>query len=79
MKQVRRRSLATKLSVGAVLAVCVLGASATSLWASGPHFGGWSTPVNLGPTINSAVAESGSALSKDGKSLYFYSARPGGF
>jgi hypothetical protein len=79
MQTVRRRSRSTKLSLGVVLTACVLGASATSLSAAGPHFAAWSTPVNLGPTINSAVVESGPAVSKDGKSLYFYSPRPGGF
>ncbi len=39
----------------------------------------WSTPVNLGPTINTAAAEAGPALSRDGTTLYFYSTRPGGF
>jgi hypothetical protein len=44
-----------------------------------PDFSPWSTPVNLGPTINSPFGESGPALSKDGLSLYFNSDRPGGF
>ena len=38
----------------------------------------WSTPVNLGPTINTAFADGGPALSRDGTTLYFYSTRPGG-
>src|SRR5688572_1691629 len=38
----------------------------------------WSTPVNLGPTINSTFSDQGPALSKDGLSLYFHSNRPGG-
>jgi hypothetical protein len=40
---------------------------------------GWSTPVNLGPAINTAVPELGPAISADGLSLFFYSSRPGGF
>jgi len=44
-----------------------------------PGFSDWSTPVNLGPLINSAFNDIGPALSKDGLSLYFYSNRPGGF
>jgi WD40 repeat protein len=38
----------------------------------------WSTPVNLGPTINTADDDGGPALSCDGTTLYFYSTRPGG-
>jgi len=38
----------------------------------------WSTPVNLGPTVNTPAAEGGPALSCDGTTLYFYSTRPGG-
>src|SRR5260370_822264 len=41
--------------------------------------GAWSTPVNLGPPINSEFDDGGSALSADGTTLYFYSTRPGGF
>ena len=41
--------------------------------------GAWSTPVNLGPPINSGFSEGGSALSCDGTTMYFYSTRPGGF
>jgi hypothetical protein len=39
----------------------------------------WSTPVNVGPRINTAAAEGGPALSCDGTTMYFYSTRPGGF
>jgi Tol biopolymer transport system component len=78
MKTFRRMSRSAKLSLGLVAAVCVLGAGASTLWAAGPHYGGWSTPVNLGPTINTSVTESGAAISKDGLSLYFYSPRAGG-
>jgi hypothetical protein len=39
----------------------------------------WSTPVNLGPPINSGFFDGGSALSCDGTTLYFTSNRPGGF
>src|SRR5256885_3874350 len=79
MKKFRMRSLSAKLLLGLAAAACVLGAGATTLWAAGPHYEGWSTPVNLGPTINSAVGESGPALSKNGLSLYFFSNRTSGF
>jgi Tol biopolymer transport system component len=40
----------------------------------------WSTPVNLGPTVNYPGYVTGApALSWDGTTLYFYSDRPGGF
>jgi hypothetical protein len=38
----------------------------------------WSTPVNLGPVVNSAANDLAAELSKDGLSLYFASNRPGG-
>jgi WD40-like Beta Propeller Repeat len=42
------------------------------------EFSDWSTPVNLGPIINSTADERQPGISKDGLSLYFPSARPGG-
>jgi Tol biopolymer transport system component len=39
----------------------------------------WGTPRNLGPTLNSSSADSVPKLSSDGLSLFFASARPGGF
>jgi WD40-like Beta Propeller Repeat len=40
----------------------------------------WSTPVNLGPTVNYPGYVTGApAISWDGTTLYFYSTRPGGF
>ncbi len=49
------------------------------LWVStrASTSGAWSTPVNLGPPINSEFDDGGSALSADGTTLYFYSTRPG--
>jgi len=38
----------------------------------------WSTPVNLGETVNGEADDSGPALSADGTALYFYSTRPHG-
>jgi hypothetical protein len=38
----------------------------------------WTEPVNLGPTVNSAFDDHGSALSRDGLTLFFSSNRPGG-
>ena len=39
----------------------------------------WSTPVNLGPVINSMANDLAASLSRDGRSLYLTSTRPGGF
>jgi WD40-like Beta Propeller Repeat len=39
----------------------------------------WSTPVNLGLTVNSTAFDGAPALSFDGTTLYFFSERPGGF
>src|SRR5262249_33431344 len=41
-------------------------------------FGPWSTPVNLGPVVNSPHTDTHPAISKDGRSLYITSDRPGG-
>jgi Tol biopolymer transport system component len=38
----------------------------------------WSVPENLGPTVNSAAGDNAPALSRDGRSLFFDSDRPGG-
>jgi hypothetical protein len=37
----------------------------------------WTTPVNLGSTLNSAAAEQQPSLSSDGRTLLFASSRPG--
>jgi hypothetical protein len=41
-------------------------------------FGPWSTPVNLGPVVNTQYFETHAAISKNGLSLYISSDRPGG-
>ena len=40
--------------------------------------GAWSTPVSLGPAVNTGFQEQQPALSKDGRRLFFASNRPGG-
>ena len=61
----------------------VVGHSAGSedLWVStrATTLDSWSTPVNLGPTVNSTAFDGAPALSFDGTTLYFFSERPGGF
>jgi hypothetical protein len=39
----------------------------------------WTTPMNLGPQVNSSAAEGCPAISDDGLELYFWSTRSGGF
>ena len=38
----------------------------------------WSTPVNLGPTVNTSASDNQPYLSADGRTLFFSSSRPGG-
>jgi Tol biopolymer transport system component len=47
--------------------------------AGASQYSDWSTPVNLGPSINSSSADGGPAISENGLALYFNSSRPGGF
>jgi hypothetical protein len=52
----------------------------TDLWVStrSSTSAPWSTPVNLGPVVNSEFTDGGPAISADGTTLYFYSPlRPG--
>jgi hypothetical protein len=39
----------------------------------------WSTPVNLGPIVNTSSLDGGPRISPDGSTLYFASERPGGY
>jgi Tol biopolymer transport system component len=41
------------------------------LYVSNYHQGEWSTPVNLGPAVNTAADEFHPTLSRDGRTLYF--------
>lgn len=67
----------------AVLSWGIFDASALLLFADDDddddQFSEWSAPVNLGPVVNTASFDVGASISKDGLSLYFGSARPGGF
>ena len=64
---------------------CLLISLTSEVAISAQEFSEWSTPVNLGPVVNSVCAtgstacnENRPAISKDGLSLYFESDRPGG-
>jgi WD40-like Beta Propeller Repeat len=52
----------------------------SDLWVAtrGSTADAWSTPVNLGNTINTASQEQNASLSSDGMTLFFASDRPGG-
>ena len=39
----------------------------------------WGTPVNLGPTVNTTSADGYPVLLNDGRLLFFFSKRPGGY
>src|SRR2546425_5346185 len=55
--------------------------TAADLWVAkrANTLAAWSTPVNLGDTINTASVEQNPYLSSDGLTLFFSSDRPGGF
>src|SRR5438876_36439 len=55
--------------------------TASDLWVAtrGSALDAWSTPVNLGSTINTASVEQNAYLSSDDLTLFFSSDRPGGF
>src|SRR5438046_10295190 len=36
-----------------------------------PQFSDWSTPINLGPPVNTAFVDQGASISQNGLSLYF--------
>ncbi len=42
-------------------------------------YSAWSDPVNMGPVVNSDSDDAFAAVTKDGKSLYLTSNRPGGY
>ncbi len=50
-----------------------------NIYQSNLENGKWSTPVKLGPNINTDDRETHASISADGKHLYFTSDRPGGF
>jgi len=65
--------------IEALRAVMLIGVAfavlATPNAVAAPKFSDWSTPIDLGPIVNSAFAETGPAISRDGLSLYFASDR----
>lgn len=55
-------------------------AGSVDLWVAMRSYpaGPWSTPVNLGPGVNSGATEGRPYASFNGRTLYFHSDRPGG-
>jgi hypothetical protein len=53
----------------------------TDLWTSTRKttLDAWSTPVNMGATVNSVLEDHHTAISFDGRTLFFGSSRAGGF
>ena len=63
--------------ISLVLAVLLMRSLVTSPAAAASNLSDWSAPVNLGPLVNSPFNDFAPAVSKDGRSLYFSSDRPG--
>ena len=59
--------------VGAIVLVWAFTAS-----SGAQKYSDWSTPINLGPIVNSTAMDRAPAISKDGLSLYFASSRTDG-
>jgi len=53
-------------------------AALTSVSTQAQQFSGWSTPINMGPSINTPYVEWHAAISADGLTIFFISDRPGG-
>ncbi len=68
-----------KKFAAASLSCALIVAVASLVGADTPKFSNWSTPVNLGPIVNTPSLDAGPAISKDGLTLYFSSDRVGGF
>lgn len=65
------------LMLAALILLAMSAAFAQPNRNSAKKFGEWSIPVNFGPIINSSANELAPAMSRDGRSLYFTSTRPG--
>jgi hypothetical protein len=73
--RVSAKSVGTIIATG--LAVIWLQPRGSAGTARAGGDGDWAAPVNLGPIVNSEFDEIGPRLSKDQKSLFFASTRPG--
>ncbi len=66
------------MKVALLLAVVAVVVTSSNVGAT-PRFSEWSTPVILGPAVNSPFSDHGVTVSRDGLSLLFASTRLGGF
>ena len=66
----RNKSTARLAGISLVIAFTMDSTAAQKFWD-------WSPPVNLGPVVNSGFQETFPVISKNGRSLYFSSSRPG--
>ncbi len=73
-----KRRFDRNVVIGSLLFALVV-VLASMVGADTQKFSDWSTPINLGPTVNTASLDAGPAISKDGLTLYFSSDRIGGF
>jgi len=74
-QSVTRRGALKKFGGGALFTVSLL----TSASAEAQQFSAWSTPVNMGPSINTPFNKLHTAISADELTIFFVSDRPGGF
>ena len=65
-------------SAVALCVACVMGGLLCGR-ADAQHFSAWSTPANMGASINTAYNEWHAAISADGLTIFFSTDRPGGF
>ena len=65
----------SKLCITSLVGAIVL-VSAFTASPGAQKYSDWSTPINLGPIVNSTSTDRAPAISKDGLSLYFSSTRP---
>ena len=59
----------------AILGGAIVLVSAVTASSGAQKYSEWSTPINLGPNVNSSAMDRAPAISKDGLSLYFASNR----
>lgn len=77
-----KRKTFTAITFGIMAIITAMAISQSTITAQNPpaqKYSDWSEPINLGPTVNSELNDFSPAMSKDGLSLYFTSARTGGF
>jgi hypothetical protein len=74
----RRRFLITTLSFAVVALASILITTPSRITAQ-PGYSDWSGPAHLGALVNSTTTDTAPAISRDGRSLFFQSPRPGFF